>query len=421
MTATPAELADYLKRKVSPFLLPSRLEIVAALPLTAEGRVDRSALAAKAGRPPRRPPPAIGGRALAGAGRRRGAAAPGHAVACRLFDVSHIEPHVNMMDIGATSYQLVRLATVLEEELGSPSPSRRCCASRRSRSSWVATSRQPARPWFSIVHCGAVALHCGATVTKAELARTTEPASCIGGAASAPAADRPTSPMGCCRPAAAAGVQGRPPWYPARPRRQSRRSHGRAAESGVGVGGGRRSVRTFDRPAGTLGGSSGPDINDPERHAPAANRRSGTRRPAALYPVQLYVLVAPGRVRDLPGGSYYYHPVAQHACYRLDPHGTLPASAHGDINRAAFRESAFSLFLIGRMTAISPLYGELSWDFTVFEAGAMTQLLGPVAAEAGWGCARWVRSTSRRCRTVRPGRGRPVPAHAGRRRARGEA
>jgi hypothetical protein len=45
------------------------------------------------------------------------------------------------------------------------------------------------------------------------------------------------------------------------------------------------------------------------------------------------------------------------------------------VNRALFNESAFSIFLIGQLSAITPMYGELGRHYAAIEAGLMTQLL----------------------------------------------
>jgi nonribosomal peptide synthetase protein BlmIII len=102
------------------------------------------------------------------------------------------------------------------------------------------------------------------------------------------------------------------------------------------------------------------------------------------YPLGAYLDVAPGRVRDLDAGTYYVHPVRAELV-PVTPGSGIPAGAHADINRAALAESAFAIYLISRLDAITPLYGELAWDFSVFEAGAMTHLLMSVAAEVGLG------------------------------------
>ncbi len=113
------------------------------------------------------------------------------------------------------------------------------------------------------------------------------------------------------------------------------------------------------------------------------------RYPSAgnAYPVQTYLSVRPGRVEGLTAGIYYYHPVA----HRLDPvapgDGVAGAAyaEHGDFNRRIFEQSAFGLFLIGRLDAIRPLYGDWARDFCLLEAGYMSQLLMELAPAHGIG------------------------------------
>ena len=104
----------------------------------------------------------------------------------------------------------------------------------------------------------------------------------------------------------------------------------------------------------------------------------------ALYPVQTYVWVHPGRVAALPGGAYYYHP-GEHALVPLALDAELPAAIHAPVNRPIFAGAAFSLFLVGQLQAIAPLYGEGSRDFCLLEAGYMSQLLMSEAAGHGIG------------------------------------
>jgi nonribosomal peptide synthetase protein BlmIII len=331
---TVEDLVAYLRRKVSPYLLPARIDLVGQLPVADDGRADRAALLASvaATRPeaPAAPQPSTLDVADAELTRRV------TAIACRLFDVSAIEPNVNLMDIGATSYQLVRLATVIEEELG-----------------FTPDVEELLRfPSIAVI----VSSHVGSQPTG-------------------PKAGQRSSEL-IVRQAFKDEQHGiRHEWDD---------SEGLALPGlerpAVGE---RRTSRTFDpspvrlAALGTLLGALRAEDHDGElRH----------RYPSAgsAYPVQTYLLVAPGRVSDLAAGSYYYHPVRDRLV-PIDPDATLPASAHADINRAAYRECAFSLYLVGRMPAIDPLYPEQGWDFTVFEAGAMTQLLAMVAAECGLG------------------------------------
>jgi amino acid adenylation domain-containing protein len=103
-----------------------------------------------------------------------------------------------------------------------------------------------------------------------------------------------------------------------------------------------------------------------------------------LYPVQTYVYVKPGRVEDVPPGLYYCDPCAA----RLVPIGDdvrLSAELYAIPNRALFEGAAFGIYLVGKMSAIRPMYGDLARDFCLLEAGAMAQLLETVAAEHGLG------------------------------------
>ncbi len=99
-----------------------------------------------------------------------------------------------------------------------------------------------------------------------------------------------------------------------------------------------------------------------------------------LYPVQTYLHIKPGRIQGLSAGTYYYHPV-DHGLMQLSVQSDLDRSIHDRfINRPAFEEAAFSLFLIAPLSAIAPIYGERSLHYATIEAGLMTQLLEMTAA-----------------------------------------
>jgi amino acid adenylation domain-containing protein len=100
------------------------------------------------------------------------------------------------------------------------------------------------------------------------------------------------------------------------------------------------------------------------------------RYPSAgsLYPVQLYLHIKAGRVEGVAGGLYYYHPSEHQLVWIQDEVRLNHPLAHG-ANQAIIDHSAFCLFLVGHMEAITPLYGELSRDFCLLEAGYIGQLL----------------------------------------------
>jgi len=93
-----------------------------------------------------------------------------------------------------------------------------------------------------------------------------------------------------------------------------------------------------------------------------------------LYPVQTYLYIAEGRVEGLAGGTYYYDPV-EHNLVPLTLKVAINVNVHAPANQEWMKNTAFSVFFIGEMKAIEPLYGRLSRDFSLLEAGLMTQLL----------------------------------------------
>ncbi|HET6210702.1 MAG TPA: nitroreductase family protein, partial [Jatrophihabitans sp.] len=99
------------------------------------------------------------------------------------------------------------------------------------------------------------------------------------------------------------------------------------------------------------------------------------------YPVQAYLYVKPGRVAGVPGGAYYYDP-HRHRLVELGRDRTLDPDAYDYfVNRPVFLSGAFALFLVAELAAIQPLYGEQSLSFCQIEAGAMAQLLTMTAVE----------------------------------------
>ncbi len=99
------------------------------------------------------------------------------------------------------------------------------------------------------------------------------------------------------------------------------------------------------------------------------------RYPSAgnLYPVQCYLYVKSNRIENLQSGIYYYHPV-KHSLALINRSSDFDANIF-DGNLSIFNESAFAIFLLGQQSAIEPMYGNWSKDFSVLEAGYIGQLL----------------------------------------------
>ncbi|MGH9348039.1 MAG: amino acid adenylation domain-containing protein [Vicinamibacterales bacterium] len=107
-----------------------------------------------------------------------------------------------------------------------------------------------------------------------------------------------------------------------------------------------------------------------------------------VYPVQTYVHVKPDRVHGLRGGIYLYEP-RTHALRPVSLDVALDRAIHEPfLNRAIFDGAAFSVFLIARVEALASLYGPRAQEFCFLEAGYMGQLLRESAATNDMGlCA----------------------------------
>ena len=120
------------------------------------------------------------------------------------------------------------------------------------------------------------------------------------------------------------------------------------------------------------------------------HRREGSLRArygsaGALFPVQVYVYLKNARVKGLTGGLYYYHPL-QHELLSLAPQLVIDANMYEPLHNAPlFQRAAFSLFLISRPRAIEPVYGRRARDFCLLEAGSMAQLLREAGSRLGVG------------------------------------
>ncbi|WP_414526544.1 amino acid adenylation domain-containing protein [Nodularia chucula] len=103
----------------------------------------------------------------------------------------------------------------------------------------------------------------------------------------------------------------------------------------------------------------------------------------SLYPVQTYIYIKPHQVENLAADFYYYHP-QQHQLIQLSDAINIDSSIYG-INQEIFTAAAFSIFLIGDLQAISPVYGDKARDFCLLEAGYIGQLLMETAPNQNLG------------------------------------
>nr|AGS49689.1 peptide synthetase [uncultured bacterium esnapd14] len=324
---TGAQLLDYLRTKMSPYLLPERVELVGSFPLTPAGRVDRAALAARVA--PRAQAPAASA-PTAGTSTGSELMRRACALAAQVLDVSDVEPDMNLFDVGATSVQLVRIAVQAEAELGIQVdveellrfPSISVLVS-FARPEGAATSTEWAQEGIILDPLERVAFKDRRPGVRHELSTT--------GGIDLPGGDADSLAL--------------------------RRTH-RRFQTDQPV-----PRHALARLLGHLRRLN--DSGNPKYAYPSAG---------SLYPVQTYVTVNSGRVEGLDEGSYYYHPEL-HRLVPITPGARIEAEAHAWVNRAAARESAFSLYLVAEQDAIAPMYGARARDYALIESGAMCQLL----------------------------------------------
>lgn len=335
-----AALREFLAERLPAYMVPPEIALLDALPVTPNGKVDRKALAALTTAPAARAPqaPPGDGALVAKIG----------GIIAAMLGIDRIEPDEDLVNIGATSVDVVRIANRLEEEFG-------------ERLDIAQFYQQPTvdglAAFYGTQRRGGVEPVSGVTEDAAMLL---DPA--------AREAFKKTRPglrhdLDGLAPVALPPPPG--PAFPASP-----------AD--------RRTERAFRQAAIDLASLSA--LLAGLRATP----RGATLRylyPSAggIYPVQVYVHVKAGRVEGLAQGLYYYHPI-RHELLPLAADLEIDRSIHEPfVNRPVFDSAAFSIFLIARQSAIQPLYGAHGGPFATLEAGAMMQLLMMTAPGHGLG------------------------------------
>jgi len=104
-----------------------------------------------------------------------------------------------------------------------------------------------------------------------------------------------------------------------------------------------------------------------------------------LYPVQTYLYAKTDSIDTIGQGIYYYHPL-DHALITINENAQIPETVYDPlINRPIFESAAFGIFLIADLSAIVPMYGEKSMHYATIEAGLMSQILEMMAPSCGLG------------------------------------
>jgi SagB-type dehydrogenase family enzyme len=343
------DLKSFLKEKIPAYMIPQAFVFVDSLPLTPNGKVDRKRL----------PDPfPFGKGAESGASTSEPIEKRITECICNILQVDEIDATVGLIELGATSVDIIRVVGQLEKELGF-------------------------RPTFEEFY---------SSRSVKELARSLEQ-SLFDSKAVAPSPDRTISDG----PINANTIHARTIVDPVEREEFKKAQHHlrrfakevRQIELTVtdgSVGGWRperRSHRCFGKHSISpiqLSRFLG-CIRQINHEGP----RYAYGSAGGLYPVQLYLYVKPGRIEGTPGGVYYYDP-ADHRLALISENAEIGKGIHEPfINAPIFEESAFSIFLVAELNAIAPMYGERSIHFATIEAGAMSQLLEMSAARNDMG------------------------------------
>jgi amino acid adenylation domain-containing protein len=340
------ELAKYLQQKLPDYMVPAVWLKLDELPLTANGKVNRKAL----------PRPTLQSQApQAAQADPTDALARMTALIGEELGLPSLDPHRNLLTIGATSMDLVRIVGRLEKEFG-------------FRPSFQEFLRDPS--------AGALARlleeHTGARAASQ---------------ASSPAAAAPRRAFELIMDPMAKEAFKRenhgirvfaPDWgrlpltngaLPAGLEERVRR---------------RRTTRNFLLEPVPLESLSA-WLAELRRMTVSGAVKYPYGSAGGLYPVQTYLHVKPDGITNCPPGTFYYHPV-EHCLVPI----TLGAELEPDIhepftNRGTFEQARFSLFFVNQPRAIEPVYGDLAARFSLLEAGAMAHALETSAWRFGLG------------------------------------
>lgn len=324
----PDELAHHLRARLPRAMIPTAFETVAALPLTANGKIDRRALSQAAPTPPAPAAPRDHGDVLPTLRRM-------------VRDIAGIDApaDANLLDHGMTSVEIIRTINAVEAAFGVRPDMRDFYAS--PTLDWLAgqcADRPRAQLPATVI--ADPAERAAFKRRRAERHRIADDAAPLRLDTTAPAALAPLLAPLLAR---------------------------------------RHSVRRFTLRPVTMSALAGllAVLRRGEAGAPYGSAGDS-------WAVEPCLVVRPGRVAGLAGGSYRYDPL-HHSLTALDAARPLIPAAFAAHNAPIVDEAAFVLLLVADLDGIEPLYGDQSARLAAIEAGLMTQTLDLAAPLLGLG------------------------------------
>lgn len=100
----------------------------------------------------------------------------------------------------------------------------------------------------------------------------------------------------------------------------------------------------------------------------------------SLYPIQTYLYVKQNRIEGIEQGLYYYHPY-DNKLILISNKMNVDLDLYPSGNDVIYEASAFVIYFIGKMNAISPVYKLKARDYALIEVGLMSQVLEMAATD----------------------------------------
>jgi SagB-type dehydrogenase family enzyme len=344
-------LADYLRQKLPGYMVPAVWQKLEALPLTANGKVNRKALPDPVMRPA--PHPATPAH-QADQAHQADVLARMTALISEELALPSLDPSKNLLALGATSMDLVRIVGRLQKEFN-------------FRPSFQQVLRDPSPAALADLYRQNTPVTTPASVTVSAVPRLNLKLILDSAAKEEFRRENP-------------GIRVFPTDWGRLRLENAGRANGMAERIGQ-----RRAVRRFRSEPVPLASLAALLAELSQMPTELGGAKYGYGSAGGLYPVQTYLHAKPEGVASLPSGTFYYHPV-EHSLVPIALGAELVPDIHEPfINRPIFQQARFSLFLVYQPRAIEPIYGDLAWRLSVLEAGAMAHGVETSAWRLGLG------------------------------------
>lgn len=344
------ELCSWLSRKLPEYMIPGAFVLLDKLPMTANGKIDRRELPE---------PPSLETDSQAHKDSISGTDSNNHIarIVGEVLGTADMEPSANLLQLGATSIEMIRIANALDQQLGFrprmddfyKDPSINGLSTlfgqqvTQGQVVQAPTSGDPLRTpdWL-----------------LADIDKIMDPEDRNAFKAGRPGLRKFTGEEESITLSSGTATEDD---Y------MRHRSHRDFAEQPV----------EFESLSELLGCLASMQLNDAPKHLYASA--------GGLYPVQTYVYIKPERVTGVEAG-FYYHDPEQHRLVRISADSEEARSIYDPlINRPVFDRAAFAIYLVTELKSIGAMYPERALHYSTLEAGHITQLLEMRAADFGLG------------------------------------